>query len=55
MLEKQISIVQCYIKHRTNKDVNIVLRDGFDVLKLQRAYNIAVNWFEENNVKITVL
>jgi hypothetical protein len=52
MIEKQIAVVQHYINIRKGKTVNIVIRNARDVFLLQKAYSIAISWFEENNYKI---
>ena len=54
-IEEMIAIVQIYIKQRKDKDVSIAIRNPIDILKLQRAYNIANEWLTENNAKITKL
>jgi hypothetical protein len=48
-----ISIVQAYIFHRTEKKVDINIVNDADYIKLIKAYNIATEWFANNNGKIT--
>lgn len=55
MIEQQIALVQHYINCRKGVEVKIAIRNERDLLLLQKAYIDAVNWFEENNIKITLL
>lgn len=50
-IEEMIAIVQVYIHHRKNKEVKIVIRDAKDVFLLTKAYNIAIQWLNDNNFK----
>jgi hypothetical protein len=52
MIEKQIAVVQHYINIRKGKTVNIVIRNARDVFLLQKAYSIAIAWFESNGYEI---
>ena len=52
---QMIAIIQCYIKIRKDKDVNIVIRNERDHFLLIKAYNIATTWMGNNNVKITII
>lgn len=47
-IEKMIAIVQVYIHHRKNQEVNIVIRNARDLVLLQNAYNIASEWLNNN-------
>jgi hypothetical protein len=51
MIEQMIATVQIYIHHRKGVEVNIAIRNATDIIKLQKAYNIAINWLNENNFK----
>lgn len=44
-VREMIAVVQAYINHRTGKTVQINIRGGQDLILLQRAYNIAINYF----------
>lgn len=55
MIEQQIAVVQHYINCRKGKQVSIVINNERDLFLLQKAYIDAVNWFEENNIKITLI
>ena len=37
-VEEMIAIVQIYIHHRKNKEVQIVIRDGRDLMLLTKSY-----------------
>lgn len=50
-----ISFVQVYIHIKTGKQVNIIIRNENDVLLLRKAYLIAINYFELNNIKLILL
>lgn len=54
-LEKMIAYVQIYIHIRKNREVEISINDTRDLLLLQKAYQIAVNWMEQNNCKLTII
>ena len=47
-VEEMIAIVQVYIHHRKNQEVNIVIRNARDLVLLQNAYNIASEWLNNN-------
>ena len=50
-INEMIAIVQVYIHHRTNKQVNIRITSLGCVAKLTRAYNIAIDWLNNNGFK----
>ncbi len=52
---QMIAVVQCYIKIRKDLDVSIIIRDKRDYSLLEKAYQIAVSWMRNNNVKITII
>ena len=54
-LNDKIAIVQLYIKTRKDVDVDIRLDNPLDIPKLLIAYDVAVQWFKDNNVKISML
>lgn len=54
-MRKKIAIVQAYIHLRKNLEVNISIRSIKDVMLLDRAYNIAIDWFKVNNIKISLI
>lgn len=47
-----IAVVQCYIHLRKGVEVNIIVRHPFEIMQLTKAYNYAIDWMKENNVKI---
>lgn len=49
-MNEMIAIVQCYIHVMTDKQVNIDIVNGHDLLLLKKAYNISLNWLQENKV-----
>jgi predicted glycosyltransferase len=51
MIEQMIATVQIYIHHRKGVEVQIAIRNATDIIKLQKAYNIASAWLTENNFK----
>ena len=51
-VEEMIAVVQMYIHHRKDVQVNIKIESLSDIAKLTHAYNIACAWLEENNFKI---
>ena len=53
-VEEMIAIVQMYIHHRKNVEVNIVIRNNQDLFKLIKAYDIAVSWLNNNGFKIVI-
>lgn len=56
--QEQIAVVQAYIFHRTEKNVDINLQqfqNPMNVLLLQQAYSTAVNWFTSNNGSINLI
>ena len=50
-VEEMIAIVQICIHHRKDKEVQIEIRSGRDLILLQRAYSIAINWLNNNGFK----
>jgi hypothetical protein len=55
MIEEMTAVVQVYIHIRKNVEVKIQIRNGRDILKLQKAYAIAQDWMAENNCKIVIV
>lgn len=51
-VNKMIAIVQMYIHHRKGVEVNIKIQSMNDIAKLTRAYNIAVDWFDNNGFRL---
>lgn len=51
-VESMIAILQCYINHRKNITVNIIVSNHRDIRKLKEAHAIASNWLNEYNFKI---
>jgi len=54
-IKEQVAVVQAYIAHRTDKDIEINLEqmsNPINVIKLNSAYQIATRWFQENNGRI---
>ena len=54
-INEQIAVVQHYINIRKNKVVDISIRSPRDILVLNKAYNIAIHWFDKNGYKITAI
>lgn len=54
-MNQQIAIIQLYIFHRRGVEVNITPDLPREIPKVMVAYNIASNWLNKNNVKITRL
>lgn len=54
-LEKMIAYVQIYIHIRKNVEIEISINGTRDLFLLQRAYQSAVTWMEENNCKLTIV
>ncbi len=50
-IEQMIAIVQIYIHHRKNKEIQIAIRNERDLILLTRAYNIANTWLTNNGFK----
>lgn len=50
-IEEMIAIVQIYIHHRKDKEIQITIRNQRDVILLTKAYNIASKWLSENGFK----
>lgn len=48
-----IAIVQIYIHLRKGQEVNISINNTKDLLLLSKAYGIAIDWINNNDVKIT--
>lgn len=45
-IEEMIAVVQCYIAHRTNREVNISHPTNYETMKLVDLYETAVNFFQ---------
>jgi hypothetical protein len=52
MISKQIAVVQHYINCRKGVEVNISIRSARDIFLLNKAYAIALEWFESNKYEI---
>lgn len=50
-----IAYVQIYIHIRKNVEIEISINGTRDLFLLQRAYQSAVTWMEENNCKLTIV
>jgi hypothetical protein len=50
-IEEMICIVQLYIHHRKEKEVQISINNTRDLFLLNKAYVIALKWLNENNFK----
>ena len=46
--EQKIQLVQDYIYHRKDKKVDIGINNVTDLIKLEQAYQIAMQWFSLN-------
>jgi len=53
-VEEMIAIVQVYIHHRKNIEVNITIRNNKDLFKLIKAYDIAGSWLNNNGFKVVI-
>ena len=51
-VESMICIVQIYINHRTEQQVNIKVNTFQEIRKLKQAYEIAKEWLNEFNMQI---
>lgn len=51
-INEMIAVVQLYIHHRKDVEVDINIRNLNDIAKLTVAYNIANQWLTENNFKV---
>jgi sulfur relay (sulfurtransferase) DsrF/TusC family protein len=51
-VQEMIAVVQLYIHHRKNLEVNIYIRNSRDMFKLIKAYEIAKVWMSNNNFKM---
>jgi len=49
-MNEMIAIVQCYIHIMTDKQININVVNGHDLLLLKKAHAIAFNWLQQNKV-----
>ncbi len=49
-----IAYVQIYIHIRKEKQVDISITSARDIFLLNQAYNYAVEWMNENDVKLTI-
>lgn len=54
-IREQIAVVQSYINHRAGKTVQISILDMADMVRLQQAYKIAIQWFNNNNGQINLI
>ena len=52
-IKKMIAIVQLYIHIRKDKEVSISIKNTKDLLLLSKAYGIAIDWINNNNIKIS--
>lgn len=50
-IEEMIAIVQIYIHHRKNVEVQIEIKTQRDLALLTKAYGIALNWLNQNGFK----
>lgn len=44
-IKRMIAVVQCYIHHKKNVEVNISINSPSDMYKLIQAYNVANKYF----------
>ena len=51
-ISEMIAVVQMYIHHRKDVEVQIYIRDLRDVALLTEAYQIATEWLTNNGFKI---
>ena len=54
-IKEMVSVIQAYIAHRKDTEIEVNLeqfREPLNIIKLNNAYSIAVNWFNENKGKI---
>lgn len=54
-IKVMIATIQSYIHHRTGKEVDINIQqfnNPMNIVKLQQAYDCAINWFRSNNGSI---
>lgn len=54
-MHEKIAVVQAYINHRTGQTVQIRIDTPFYIIKLNKAYQIAVEWFSNNNGQINII
>lgn len=50
-ISEMIAVVQMYIHHRKDVEVQISIEHPSDIPKLIKAYNIALEWLQNNNFK----
>lgn len=50
-ISEMIAVVQMYIHHRKDVEVQIAIEHPSDIPKLIKAYNIALEWLQNNNFK----
>lgn len=50
-----IAYVQIYVHIRKNVQINISINNSRDFLLLRKAYEIALNWMNENNCQLTII
>lgn len=53
-VKKMIALVQLYIFHRKGVEIQIRINGMMDMIKLQKAYQYAMGWFDFHDVKISV-
>ncbi len=53
-IKKMIMYIQIYIHIRKGVEVDISIQNDSDIFKLTAAYNCAINWMNENNVKLII-
>ena len=54
-MHEQIAVVQAYINHRTGQTIQIRIDTPRNLIMLNKAYQIAVEWFENNNGQINII
>ena len=53
-IKKMIAYVQIYIHIRKGVQVDINIQNSRDIFLLTNAYNIAIEWMEQNNFKLII-
>jgi hypothetical protein len=53
-INKMIAYVQIYIHIRKGVEVNINIQNGRDILLLTQAYNLAIEWMNQNNFRLII-
>ena len=49
-IEQKIQLVKDYIYHRKDEHVDISINNMVDAIKLEQAYQIAMQWFHLNKI-----